>query len=420
MTDVTWSKLEDLNLEREGWRIVSISDFGKAGAKSVVNGPFGSDLLTSELTDEGVPVIYSGDVRPGVYSRKKVAKSFVTEEKAASLGAFETKTNDVVIAKVGDPPGNSAVYRGQQNAVVTQDVIRIRPSPSVDPGFLSAVLNCDVGRRQVHRIMISGTRGRVSLTDFKKMKLPVAPLPEQRKIAEILSTWDRAIETTETLLANARTQKRALMQTLLTGKRRFPEFEGREWKEVKIGSVSREVSVRNKEDAALPVISCSKVVGFVNSLDYFKKQVFSDDLTGYKVIRRGQIGYPSNHVEEGSIGIQNLYDAALVSPIYTVFEPSREIDAMFLYRVLKTDHYRQRFAAATNASVDRRGSLRWKAFSLIKVPLPSLEEQKRITAALDVADAEIVSREAQVEKLRTEKQALMQQLLTGKRRVALE
>ena len=69
----------------------------------------------------------------------------------------------------------------------------------------------------------------VSLEALRKITLAAPPLPEQQKIAEILSVWDKAIETTEALLANARTQKRALMQALLSGTRRFPGFEGHGW-----------------------------------------------------------------------------------------------------------------------------------------------------------------------------------------------
>ena len=288
------------------------------------------------------------------------------------------------------------------------------------PDFLYSHI-CSHGAQQWLEARAKKTSGQQNLTIQLGKELPInlPPLPEQRKIADILSTWDAAIEKTEALLATAKAQKRALMQSLLTGKRRFPEFEGQPWKEVRIGDIAREVSERNKDDAALTVISCTKTIGFVNSLDYFKKKVFSDDLSGYKIIRRNQIGYPSNHVEEGSIGIQNLHDAALVSPIYTIFETRPEVDPMYLFRVLKTDRYRQIFAAATSASVDRRGSLRWKAFATIKVRLPSLHEQQRINEALSVADNEISELESSVAKLRTEKKALMQQLLTGKRRVVL-
>ena len=79
----------------------------------------------------------------------------------------------------------------------------------------------------------------INLEVLRPLKLLAPPLPEQRKIADILSTWDQAIEKTEALLSNARTQKRALMQQLLTGKRRFPAFESEPWKEVRLGKMGK-------------------------------------------------------------------------------------------------------------------------------------------------------------------------------------
>ena len=303
--------------------------------------------------------------------------------------------------------------------VLNQHIFKVFELNDANHSWLYEVLRHVTDRIEGKAHGFKATLVHVKKSDIERQPILIPPLPEQCKIAGILSTWDGAIEVTEALLATARTQKRALMQSLLTGRRRFPEFEGQDWTEVRIGKVASEVSERNKEDGDITVISCTKTIGFVNSLDYFNKKVFSDDLTGYKIIRRDQIGYPSNHIEEGSIGIQNLYDIALVSPIYTVFEPSSAIDPMFLFRVLKTDKYRQIFAAATNASVDRRGSLRWKAFSLIKVPLLSMAEQRRINEALGAADQEVADYVSQIEKLRSEKKALMQQLLTGKRRVVV-
>lgn len=320
-----------------------------------------------------------------------------------------------------DEVGFTAVYLDTVPVIFGGFVIRGRPTNgSLHPEFTKYALRQPSVRSEIIRRSQGAVRSNIGQGELSKVEVKLPPLPEQRKIADILSTWDAAIEKTEALLATAKAQKRALMQSLLTGKRRFPEFEGQPWKEVRIGDVACEVSERNKDDAALTVISCTKTIGFVNSLDYFKKKVFSDDLSGYKIIRRNQIGYPSNHVEEGSIGIQNLHDAALVSPIYTIFETGPEVDPMYLFRVLKTDRYRQIFAAATSASVDRRGSLRWKAFATIKVRLPSLHEQRRINETLSTADNEISELETSVAKLRTEKKALMQQLLTGKRRVVVD
>lgn len=195
----------------------------------------------------------------------------------------------------------------------------------------------------------------------------------------------------------------------------------KDWDYPAIKEVCTQVSEKNSEAADYPVLSCSKHDGFVDSLKYFNKKVYSDDLSGYRLIHRGCFGFPSNHIEEGSIGLQSLYETGIVSPIYVVFRASPTlVDNSYLYAVLKTDHYRQIFGAATNASVDRRGSLRWKEFSQIHVPLPPLKEQQKIAAVLSAADAEIFTLEKKLACLKDEKKALMQQLLTGKRRVKVE
>ena len=141
----------------------------------------------------------------------------------------------------------------------------------------------------------------------------------------------------------------------------------------------------------------------VESLTYFKKKVYSDDTSNYKVMRRGTFGFPSNHIEEGSIGYQDLFDAGIVSPIYYVFAADKTVDDGFLYKLLKTDRYRQMFAAATNASVDRRGSLRWKEFAKITLLLPPLEEQQAISEAVNSIAATEVAYEGQLTALRQER-----------------
>jgi type I restriction enzyme S subunit len=146
-----------------------------------VNGPFGSDLLTSELQEEGVPVIYIRDIRDGEYTR--VSKSCVTERKARDLAVCSVRSGDVLVAKVGDPPGIAAVYpEGEPIRVVTQDVIRIRVSPDIaTPQFVVGYLNSSIGMWKVAGITIEATRARFSLKDFKAMKLELPPIPLQRE-----------------------------------------------------------------------------------------------------------------------------------------------------------------------------------------------------------------------------------------------
>jgi type I restriction enzyme S subunit len=261
--------------------------------------------------------------------------------------------------------------------------------------------------------------GRYKLTKATLLKLPCAlpSHPEQRAIAAALSDVDALLGGLDRLISKKRDLKQAAAQRLLTGQTRLPGFR-REWEVKRIAEIAMPASEKNASGESLPVLTCSKHFGFMDSLGFFRNQVFSKDLSTYKVIRRDEIGYPANHVEEGSIGLQDLYDVALVSPIYVVFKVCEDVSSFFLHRLLKLDSYRQRFKTATTSSIDRRGSLRWPAFSEITVGLPSTKaEQTAVAAVLSDMEAEVAALEARREKTRALRQAMMQELLTGKTRL---
>jgi len=272
----------------------------------------------------------------------------------------------------------------------------------------------------------------VNNADVEASLIPLPPLPEQQKIAQILSTWDRAIEKTEQLIVARTSQKKALMQQLLTGKKRFKEFIKsnekfktkigyfpKDWNYIKVEKIAREFKLKNTEKRDLTVLSCTKYDGLVSSLEYFEgRQIFSNDTSTYKIVKRNQFAYATNHIEEGSIGYQDSYDEALISPMYTVFETySNLVNNQFLYKVLKTDTYVQIYSNMVNGSINRRGSLRWKDFSEIKVCLPSLPEQQKIAFVLNSYDKQIELLNKKLEALKNQKKGLMQKLLTGQIRL---
>ncbi|MDT3721241.1 restriction endonuclease subunit S [Pseudomonas oryzihabitans] len=149
---------------------------------SFVNGPFGSDLLTTELVDEGVPVIYSGDVKDTGFQRK--SDKYVTEEKARQLDFCRVDGGDILLAKVGDPPGDACVYPlDQPSGIVTQDVVRIKVDKrTADPEYLCFLLNSEYGRHLVRLVSVEATRGRFSLADLKSIRHILPPLEEQQEI----------------------------------------------------------------------------------------------------------------------------------------------------------------------------------------------------------------------------------------------
>ena len=195
------------------WQPVSLRDL--VGSGNIINGPFGSDLLTSELKTEGVPVLYVQDIKPGLFSR--ISRAHVADQKANELAFCNVRRGDVLVAKVGDPPCDSCVYEQDQRAVVTQDVIRIRPTANVESLYLASMLNSPFGRKAVKRISIEGTRERVSLTEFKGLTFPIAPTAEQVLIAQRMSAVHSTIASETTKLGKLTRQKRGLMHDLLTG-----------------------------------------------------------------------------------------------------------------------------------------------------------------------------------------------------------
>ena len=255
--------------------------------------------------------------------------------------------------------------------------------------------------------------------DLNHLKIPIPPLPEQQKIASILSTWDKAIDNCKVIIEELKIRNKGLTQKLLTGKVRVKGFEKTTWSLVSIKTIAKDSSKKNPNNKDLVVLSCTKYNGLVPSLEYFGRKIYSDDLTTYKIVSKGQFAYATNHIEEGSIGYQSSYDEALISPMYTVFQTDETVNDNFLFRVLKSTNYIHEYQKRMEGSIDRRGGLRWDEFSKIKVPVPELKEQIAIVEILDKATDELNHYQQKLETLQLQKKGLMQQLLTGKVRVRI-
>jgi type I restriction enzyme S subunit len=349
---------------------------------------------------------------------------------------FSLQKNDLLLVEGNGNPaylGRCAIWDGQLEVCVHQNhlfVVRARET-EIDYRYLALQIQSARGRQYLLACSKSSSGlATLNSSQLRSFPLLVPCLVEQQTIVRVFSTWDQAIEQTERLIAAKRRRKQALMQQLLTGRRRFKEFVKSsavrdtkfgpvpmDWQYLAVGDFASEVSERNADGVDLPVLSCTKYDGLVESLKYFGKRVFSENTTNYKVVRRNQFAYPCNHVEEGSIGVLDFLKAGLVSPIYAVFQTDASVHVPFLYALFKTPLYRHIFEVSTSASVDRRGSLRWKQFAQIRVALPEPEEQKKIAECLVCCDREMDALHGELDALKEQKKGLMQQLLTGKVRI---
>ncbi|HIH10843.1 TPA: hypothetical protein HA241_01505 [Candidatus Woesearchaeota archaeon] len=307
-------------------------------------------------------------------------------------------------------------YWNGEKTIFHYHIWKVVSSKLITKQFLFFLLDFDT--EKIFSSKQGGTMFHITKGDMEKRKVNVPPLPEQKAIAHILGLMDSAINQNNQLIAQKELRKKWLMQNLLTGKKRLKGFGG-EWTEIHIKDVSKEISIRNKSDKQLTVLSCTKYDGLVPSLEYFGRKIYADDVSTYKVVPKNHFAYATNHIEEGSIGYQETLDEALISPMYTVFKTDSSINDNFFYKLLKSHKLVYQYQNRMEGSIDRRGGLRWDSFSIIKVQIPSYEEQTAIAQLLQAADKEIQLLKTKTEKLREQKKGMMQVLLTGKKRLIL-
>ncbi len=155
---------------------------------------------------------------------------------------------------------------------------------------------------------------------------------------------------------------------------------------VRISDIARPISRRATSECSLPVYSVTKHEGMVPSSEYFKKQVYSRDVEGYKIVSKGQFAYATIHLDEGSIGVLERADECVVSPMYTVFEVDESrVHSPYLLRLLKSRWALKQYTILGNGSVHRRRSIPFEALARLEVSLPSMADQQRAARILDKA-----------------------------------
>lgn len=365
--------------------------------------------------------VSTGSFRPSENKRVLESETHLLSAPVAAGTIILGRSNTIGLV------GASALVREDHpNLFLSDKLWAVQVKGTFDPGWMHAYLSLPQVRAELRELASGSSAGmkNISRQSFRDLTVLHPPLPEQRKIADILGAWDDAIDTLAVTATNKRIRRELLIDQLVfpAGKPhglsmdRIPSG----WRVQQIGDVASEISIRNHHLDATVVLTCSKHRGFLRNADYFDRSTQGADLSGYKQIHRNQFGFPSNHVEEGSIGVQNIVDVGIVSPIYTVFEFDSQVEAQFAFLVLKTNAYRHMFKVSTSASVDRRGSLRWGAFSRLPFPIPPVAEQRAISRAVAAVDEELALLDREIALLREQKRGLMQKLLTGDIRVTVD
>jgi type I restriction enzyme, S subunit len=360
--------------------------------------------------EHGVKFLTSKNIKDGELDFSDV--SFITEEDAENFNKrSKVDKGDILMSMIGTI-GNSVLVDFEPDFCI-KNVGLIKPK-NIDRYFLIQFYHSPIFQNYLARNLDGGIQKFVSLGGLRDIPIPLPPLPEQKAIAQVLSTADAAIHTTEKLIAQKELHKKWLMQQLLTGKKRLKGFGG-EWKEMHLGEMFTERNDTKYFD--LPLLSIGQN-GVYPQDESIKKDTSNEDKSKYKRICPGDIGYNTMRMWQGRSALSDL--EGIVSPAYTVVSPKKNTDSLFFSYLFKMPKMTNLFWRNSQGLVDDTLNCKFKDFSIVKVFLPTTkEEQTAIAQVLQVVDKEISLLKAKAEKLREQKKGLMQQLLTGKVRLKI-
>lgn len=326
---------------------------------------------------------------------------------------IQISNGDILLVKTGSTYGKSALVDNLiEKATINPQIIVIK-DVKADVNYLSFLIANQIFQKQINEAVVGGAIPTLSQENILNFKIPLPPLPEQKAIAQVLSTADAAIHTTEKLIAQKELRKKWLMQQLLTGKKRLNGFGG-EWKKLGAGEIFKSITKKGFADEEL--LSATQDRGMIpRTMLEGRVTMPTSGTEGFKLVEIGDFIISLRSFQGG---LEYSYYRGLVSPAYTVLKPKKPINDEFYKQYFKSYEFIGRLATAVIGIRDGK-QISYDDFCIVKIPNPAIEEQTAIAQVLQAADKEISLLKAKAEKLREQKKGLMQVLLTGKVRLKI-
>lgn len=344
------------------------------------------------------------------YENKFVVESELNRVKESPI------RGSIIMSRMNTPAlvgANAFVHRDCPNLFLPDRLWQLKTNEKkVDGRWLSFVLGSIRYRARLSALATGTSNSMKNITkgDVKSLPILLPPLPEQKAIADLLSTWDSAIEKTERLIAAKESFYNAELSARLS-----QGIVDR----VKLKKFLKEVSTRNRNLAITQVLSVTNSRGFVRPEDQFDRQVASDNLSNYKVVLKGEYAYNPSRVNVGSIARLDGWDEGVLSPMYTVFSIKKNsgLNSELFLHWLNSHEAKQRIRLSAQGSV--RETVSFDDFCAIGFPVITNDEQIKLADYFNLLSEEISSLKSLAEKYKEQKRGLMQKLLTGEWRVKI-
>jgi type I restriction enzyme S subunit len=389
-----------------GWSISSIADLVtiREGQVSPLKEPYSTQLHVGPEN-----IASGGGLRSGLKTCRELG---------LKSGKYRFTPGAIIYSKIR--PNLNKVCLVDFEGVCSADAYPLYAIPTKsEPRFLLQVLRGPQFLQQAISVSVRSGMPKINREDLNCIELPIPPLPEQCKIADILSTWDEALSQLDALIEAKERRKKALLQQLLSGKRRLPGFKGK-WKTVSLGDVlepiTRPTAKPQGKFLAAGIRSHGK--GVFLKHDFIPANIALDELFELKA---GDLVVNITFAWEGAAAIvPPEADGALVSHRFPTYGfRDGKSDRSFFRHYIRTKRFVFDCGIASPGGAGRNRVLGKSAFLGIELSLPPNEEQQAIGSILDTADQQLTLLRNQRTALDQQKRGLMQRLLTGRLKVQL-
>jgi len=359
-----------------------------------------------EAFGKGTPIVNYVDVwtKRGLYSKDLLGKVELSKKEIEN---YNVKKGDVFFTRTSETKNeigfSSVMLDDVVDTVFSGFVLRARPYKNKIVNEYNQYCYSSVQMRyEIIRKSSITTRALTSGTLLGQVQINLPCQKEQQKIAEILSKWDEAVAFQSELIDKIELQRKGLIQKLLCPRKG--------WKKVLVGELTKEVSLRNKNNDCLNIKSVSNKFGFINQDEQFSKQVASQDLTNYKKVNRRDIAYNPSRINVGSIALYNESETGIVSPMYVVFRCEKILPELLLL-ILSTD--RGKYDIKTYLAGSVRDSLNYSDLENVVISIPDEKTQEKLVKFFNLLDEKIISHKKKLAGLKQQQKAVQQLLLTG-------
>lgn len=414
----------------DGWEKYTLKQLAnKSDRHSFTGGPFGSNLKVDDYTENGIRIIQLQNIGDGKFLNNY--KIFTSTEKADELLSCNIFPNDIILSKMGDPVARATIIPTiSSRYLMASDGIRLALDHNkFDNHFVLNAINFHKFRDQAEKNSTGTTRKRIGLSELREVFLVAPPLPEQKRIASILTSVDDVIEKTEAQISKLQDLKKGMMTELLTKGIGHTEFKDspvgripKSWRIVPYSDVVQAnmsfISLNDNGDYS-PVIVRRRHNGI--EIREVKKGKTILVKQQYKAIP-GTFLISKRQIYHGSCGIvpNDLGDNAIISKEYLALSTKPVLDVRFLDYFSHSNYFQGSIIRTTYGIDEEKFVFKEKWWLRELMPLPSLEEQQQICDSIDSIGQCLNKKFSKLSQSKALKKALMNDLLTGRKRVGID